>query len=190
MWDPKSNTTSYDFLNNPGQQLYCLQSLEGVPLPPRQSTQNLMFPESYASYWYSMKDFIFDTDVNDQPYTRNYISQNLVIPAGTGVGWQSTYMDSSKRVTDAASYETLKNQDEWYTSLPEYSRYNHDSAVRTINSLPDTKAFLDTYGNASNTITFRNATSKGSATDGGAIADLTAAEIAVATAKGWTVTLA
>jgi len=98
-------------------------------------------------------------------------------------------MDSSKRVTDAASYEALKNQDEWYTSLPEYSRYNHDSAVRTINSLPDTSAYLATAG-GTNTIKFENATNKGSATDGGAIADLTAAEIAVATAKGWTVVLA
>ena len=62
-----------------------------------------------------------------------------------------------------------------------YSRYNHDSAVETINSLPDTSA----YG--TNTIKFKG--SAGSATDGGAINTLTEEEIAVATAKGWTVSL-
>jgi hypothetical protein len=62
-----------------------------------------------------------------------------------------------------------------------YSRYNHDSAVETINSLPDTSA----YG--TNTIKFKGAS--GALTDGGAINTLTEEEIAVAAAKGWTVTL-
>ena len=66
------------------------------------------------------------------------------------------------------------------------SVYNHDSAVETINSLPDTSAYLATDG-GTNTIKFRR--DSGSATAGGAIGNLTEAEIAVATAKGWTVTL-
>lgn len=66
----------------------------------------------------------------------------------------------------------------------QYSRYNHDSAVETINSLPDTSAYLTANG-GTNTIKFKGAS--GSATDGGAINTLTAEEIAMATAKGWTV---
>lgn len=66
------------------------------------------------------------------------------------------------------------------------SIYNHDSAVETINSLPDTSAYLATAG-GTNTIKFNR--KAGSATAGGAIGNLTEAEIAVATAKGWTVTL-
>lgn len=58
-----------------------------------------------------------------------------------------------------------------------YSRYNHNSAVNTINSLPDT-----TSSGGTNTIKFRGAA--GAKTDGGAINTLTEAEIAVATAKG------
>jgi hypothetical protein len=69
----------------------------------------------------------------------------------------------------------------------QYSRYNHDSAVRTINSLPDASAYLATTS-GTNTIKFRG--EAGSSTDGGAINTLTAEEIAVATAKGWTVSLA
>ena len=67
-----------------------------------------------------------------------------------------------------------------------YSRYNHDSAVRTINSLPDTSAYLTANG-GTNTIIFKGAS--GASTDGGAINTLTEEEIAVATAKGWTVSL-
>ena len=68
----------------------------------------------------------------------------------------------------------------------DYSRYNHDSAVATINSLPDTSAYLATAG-GTNTIKFKSAA--GAKTDGGAINTLTQEEIAVATAKGWTVSL-
>ena len=63
--------------------------------------------------------------------------------------------------------------------LVAYSRYNHNSAVNTINSLPSCSA-------GTSTIKFEG--EAGSATDGGAINTLTAEEIAVATAKNWTVT--
>ena len=83
------------------------------------------------------------------------------------------------------NYDTLKdNPDSWATTS-EYSRYNHDSAVATINSLPDTSAYLAANG-GTNTIKFMGAS--GSATDGGAINTLTEEEIAVAVAKGWTPT--
>ena len=93
---------------------------------------------------------------------------------------------STKLVNSAESYAALKNDPDWFTNKKEYSRYNHDSAVATINSLPDTSAYLATAG-GTNTIKFTGAA--GSATDGGAINTLTAEEIAVATAKGWTISL-
>lgn len=65
------------------------------------------------------------------------------------------------------------------------SVYNHTSAVETINSLPDTSAFLAEVG-GTNTIKFYS--DQGANTEGGAIGNLTAEEIAVAAAKGWTVT--
>ena len=86
-----------------------------------------------------------------------------------------------KWVNNDATYQALKNDPDWFTTEVAYSRYNHTSAVNTINSLPDTSA----YG--TNTIKFKGAS--GSATDGGAISNLTEEEIAVATAKGWTVSL-
>ena len=72
----------------------------------------------------------------------------------------------------------------YYGGNPKNSVYNHDSAVETINSLPDTSAYLAEVG-GTNTIRFKS--DQGANTEGGAIGNLTAEEIAVAAAKGWTV---
>ena len=116
-------------------------------------------------------------------YLTNYVGY-------TSIGDEATKYNSGitadQRVTDATSYEALKNDPDWFTADVNYSRYNHDSAVATINSLPDTSAYLATAG-GTNTIKFKGAA--GASTDGGAINTLTEEEIAVAAAKGWTVTL-
>lgn len=135
-----------------------------------------------------LKEFTFKTN-NGVPYSAKW--GNLSLDFSSYVGWFSTLrknnllnrtnIGNDKKVTDAASYEALKNDPDWWTEDVAYSRYNHDSAVRTINSLPDFSAI----GN--DTIKFKGAA--GSATDGGAINTLTNEEIAVATNKGWTVTL-
>lgn len=71
-------------------------------------------------------------------------------------------------------------------SDPYYRPYNHDSAVETINSLPDTSAYVTAQG-GTNTIQFTSRL--GENTPAGTVNTLTAEEIAVATAKGWTVAL-
>ena len=100
----------------------------------------------------------------------------------------TTYYNSGitadKQVVDDATYQALKNDPDWFTIDVNYSRYNHDSAVNTINSLPDTSAYL-AANSGTNTIKFKG--ESGKLTDGGAINTLTETEIAVATAKGWTV---
>ena len=113
-----------------------------------------------------------------------YISQD--------VGYATRYSDvlylvygSSKQVTNSDTYAALKDTEEWWTADINYSRYNHDSAVNTINSLPDTADYITSSGGSPNTVVFKGAA--GASTDGGAINTLTEEEIAVATAKGWTV---
>ena len=88
---------------------------------------------------------------------------------------------ADKEVKDAATYQALKNDADWWSKDINYSRYNHTSAVNTINSLPITTG-------TGNTIKFKGAC--GALTDGGAINTLTEEEIAVAAAKGWTITIA
>jgi hypothetical protein len=106
--------------------------------------------------------------------------------SSTSITGYGSGITNSKEVKDDATYQALKNDPDWFTTNIAYSRYNHDSAVETINSLPDTSEYLATAG-GTNTIKFKKAS--GSKTDGGAIETLTAEEIAVAAAKGWTVTL-
>lgn len=118
--------------------------------------------------------------------------KSQTIDLSAGVGYATTNksdftkynpeITAEKEVKTQEDYERLKNDPDWWTANVAYSRYNHDSTVNTIHSLPDTSA----YG--TNTIKFTG--SSGELTDGGAVNTLTAEEIAVATAKGWTVTFA
>ena len=90
-----------------------------------------------------------------------------------------------KHINSAETLAALYDDPDCYTMDVNYSRYNHDSAVETINSLPDVTAVAS--GGAS-TINFKG--QSGASTPAGAINTLTEEEIAVATAKGWTVSLA
>jgi hypothetical protein len=91
-----------------------------------------------------------------------------------------------KCIYDDATYQALKNDpDNYVCGYPSekphhYSRYDKASAIRTINSLPDVSG-----SGGTNTIKFKG--EAGLKTDGGAINTMTPEEIAVATAKGWTV---
>ena len=123
--------------------------------------------------------------------TVNWKNQTLELSSYVGYANNASQITTNgitadKRVTDDATYQTLKDDPDWWTTNVAYSRYNHDSAVATINSLPDASAYLATAG-GTNTIMFKGAA--GSATDGGAISSLTPEEIAVATSRGWTVSL-
>lgn len=139
---------------------------------------------------FTLKHLTFDVQEDGTPYTAEWknitININRFALDGGMSSTEQSYMDKTKKVNSAEAYEALKNDDEYWVVSPQYSGYNHDSAVETINSLPDTSAYLATAG-GTNTIKFYSG--MGSATDGGAISNLTEEEIAVATAKGWTVSL-
>jgi hypothetical protein len=140
------------------------------------------------------KEITFETN-NGQPIETQWKNQSIdFTDAGAKIsgsaiqnftGYNSG-ITTDKQVKDDTTYQALKDDPDWFSTSFNYSRYNHDSAVNTINSLPDTSAYLASAG-GTNTIKFKKAA--GSATDGGAIENLTAEEIAVAAAKGWTVTL-
>ena len=135
----------------------------------------------------SLRALTFATD-NGSPYIVNWKKQTIDL---TYIGYDAShhglaYFDRDKEVSDAETYNALKNDPDWWSMNIAYSRYNHNSAVATINSLPDTSAYLASSG-GTNTIKFKG--EMGSGTDEGAISNLTEEEIAVAAAKGWTVTL-
>ena len=171
-----------------------LDELINLPIPYTKAkwTSNA-FIDTFRNC-YRLKNVTFKTNDDGTAIAVNWKGQ--IIDLTNYVGYTSTSNEftnfnsgitADKRVTDATSYEALKNDPDWFTADVNYSRYNHDSAVNTINSLPDASAYLASYS-GTNTIKFRG--SSGTNTDGGAINTLTDAEIAVATAKGWTVTFA
>lgn len=136
-----------------------------------------------------IKDMLFATD-NGTPYSRTWSNQTIDLSQYVGYVTPSysvfitdynSGITKSTKITDATTYASLKDNVDSWTNDINYSRYNHTSAVNTINSLPNCSA------GSGNVIKFKSGS--GALTDGGAVSTLTEAEIAVATAKGWTVTL-
>ena len=166
---------------------YSLDEILDMPVWRCQGAQTSDMFNSAFYHNNRLKDITFETD-NGQPIVTKWTKQTIDLSKDVGYGgFPPNYgFTSATQVTDDASYQALKNNPDRWTNDVAYSRYDHDSAVRTINSLPDTSAYLATAG-GTNTIKFYG--NAGSKTDGGAINTLTAEEIAVATAKGWTVTL-
>lgn len=187
---PSANTGYYGFFNSTFNSCYVLDELIGFPVNTDGACTTNMFSSTFNSC-HRLKDLIFATQ-NGTPYVVQWSKQTIDLSSSVGYGVTASYFTSynsgittAKRAT-SSTYQSLKNDPDWYTTSSSLSRYNHDSAVNTINSLPDTSAYLATAG-GTNTIKFKG--TQGSSTDGGAINTLTEAEIAVATAKGWTVTL-
>ena len=161
-----------------------LDEINGIAIQPSALTSNRF---NYAfDACQRLKNITFQVNENNNPKVAQWKNQIIDLSTiGTLTSVDSVILDSNsgitedKKVYNDTTYQLLKDDPDWYSRDWAYSRYNHDSAVRTINTLPDTSA----YG--TNTIKFKG--EAGSSTDGGAINTLTAEEIAVATAKGWTV---
>ena len=186
------NTSLYSsYLYNGFVRCYALDELRDLPLSfIVNGWTNNGFYNTFQDC-YRLKAITFELN-GGQPLVLKL--KNQTINLSNWIGYASgeayitnyTYLTKETEIKDDATYQALKNNPDSWTCFREYSRYNHDSAVETINSLPDTSAYLAANG-GTNTITFKGAA--GSATDGGAINTLTEAEIAVAAAKGWTVSL-
>ena len=183
--------SSYNLYNNCFYYCSALDEVRDLPVWRCQAAQTSNMFSNIFYYCTRLKDAMFETNPDGTPIETQWKNQTIELDVGyAGTADSITYTNSGitidKRVTDDASYQALKNDPDWFTTDVAYSRYNHDSAVRTINSLPDTSAYLASAG-GTNTIKFYGPS--GYKTDGGGCNTLTAEEIAVAAAKGWTVTL-
>lgn len=171
------------FLND-----FALDEVIGLGVSTGANLQSNRFTNTFNGC-YHIKDIIFQALENGNPQSAiwNYQTIDLTSWVGYASLAPSEYQDAfnragltaDKEVVDDITYQALKNDPDWWTKDVNYSRYNHDSAVRTINSLPrQCNGCIIKFNGAS-----------GSLTDGGAINTLTEEEIAVATSKGWTVSL-
>lgn len=145
---------------------------------------------------------------NGSPATANLIDQTVDLSVNVGYwpssgGWNldgikgflledadknNAFLINSANDATGANVENLNS----YAVSVDYATYTRKSAVETINSLPDTSAALAAAnangGTHTNTIKFNYGAGSAYGSDY-YMASLSAAEIAVATAKGWTVTL-
>ena len=185
---------SYSIYYQLCQHCYSLDEIVDLPFPHSKAiwTDNVF--QQCGSNCNRLKNLTFKLQENGMPVIVSWKSQTINLSAYVGYASISTHIldyssgiTADKEVKDDATYQALKNDPDWFTTKIEYSRYNHDSAVNTINSLPDASAYLASAG-GTNTIKFNGAA--GALTDGGAINTLTEEEIAVAAAKGWTVSFA
>lgn len=179
----------YGFIN-----CYTLDELIKLPIPYTKAIWTSNVLNTFVTGCSRLKNLTFETNEDGSPIVVQWKNQVLQlnssgfcsISKGSILDYNSG-ITADKEVIDDATYQALKDDPDWFTCNANYSRYNHDSAVATINSLPDTSAYLTANG-GTNTIKFKGAAGLG--TDGGAINTLTEEEIAVAAAKGWTVSLA
>jgi hypothetical protein len=184
-----STTTYSSHFSSTFSYCYVLDEIKGVGVCPATYTSNMF--GSHIERCHRLKTYTFQTNEDGTPKTAKWKSQILDFSSYVGYAYGSVSnklieynsgITADKQVKDDATYQALKDNPDWFTLDINYSRYNHDSAVETINSLPDCSA------TGTNTIKFKGAA--GALTDGGAINTLTEEEIAVAAAKGWTVSFA
>lgn len=194
---PKVNSATYTIYASLFYNCYVLDEVVGLGWPHTDvaynSSSSWSSPFGSLLYCnYRLKEFTF-AEMATPP---KWANQTLDL-SGRGYCKESNYsyyicnynsgITNDKRVYDDATYQALKNDPDWFSTVLEYSRYNHTSAVNTINSLPDCTAYQSSGGGSANIIRFKQG--EGSKTDGGAVSDLTDEEIAVAAAKGWTVSI-
>lgn len=181
------NTATSSYSSSYSQTFYNCFSLDeiiGLGVSTGTLTSNV-FNATFTSCG-RLANLTFAVNQDGTPKTANWKAQTINLST---VGWLNNLtsitnynsgITADKQVIDNATYQALKNDEDWFSLDVNYSRYNHDSAVNTINSLPDCYA-----SGGTNTIKFKG--SAGALTDAGAINTMTEEEIAVATAKGWTV---
>ena len=183
----------YNMLNN----CYALDEVTDLPVLNQIARTSNMFYGTFNGC-NRVKNITFAMNEDGTPKTAEWESQTIDLHDYVGFATRYDGSDilnynsgitADKLIKDETSYQSLKDDPDSWARGYGYCRYNHDSAVATINSLPDTSAYLAANG-GTNTIKFRG--DSGNLIDGGngAINTLTEEEIAVATAKGWTVTLA
>lgn len=187
-----ASNTNYTTMNYGFYNCYVLNELDGIVIKYADATMKSNIFKSTFDNCHMLKRIVFAMN-EDQPYVVKMNTQYIDLTRYIGYTdyinniTRFSNMTTENLVTDNASYNRLKDTEDWFTASVDYSRYNRTSAVETINSLPDTSAYIKSAG-GKNTIKFKG--SSGALTDGGAINTMTAEEIAVAIAKGWTVAFA
>lgn len=184
-----ADTMNYSNSIFQGLFMSCYALDEALSLPVRNATirGNNQFVDTFYNC-YHIKDITFATKINGSPKEVIWDTQTLDL-SQCGYGSCGTYLNNTKEIIDDATYEQYYNDPDAWTKKLEYSRYDKASALRTIASLPI--VYRETIGgNLAGSCILKMKSAAGSNTIGGSIGSMTEEEIAVASAKGWTISLA
>lgn len=184
---PSSSTSSSIYTN-----LFCnCMALDEIIDLPMIYTESVWTSSGFGSNFIDgcsrLKNFTFALQEDGSPYSMKWSNQMLnfsnyvgYVKSTSSILNYNSGITEATRIVDDESYQLLKDHPDSWTTDVAYSRYNKESAIRTIASLPDCSAASGT-----NTIKFKGPA--GSKTDGGAINTLDGSQLAVATAKNWTI---
>ena len=185
--------------NNPSQfyfrlgftNCYVLEELRDLPIPSDVTWTTNAFRETFDNT--NRLKFITFFDVGEGVRWKNqtidlskYVGYCPDYATNHILGYNSG-LTADGEMKDSDSYNALK--DEWgeqWASSPEFSRFDRDSAIELIRSLPDTSEYLASAG-GTNTIKFLG--NSGFGTDATGPESMDEEVIAEAAAKGWTITL-
>lgn len=177
--------TYYNLFQDSFNYCYCLEELNGLCVPHKANwSYNVFTNLQYAN---RLKDFTFRVQDDGTPYICNGWKSQVIdlTRAGYGSGcatYDTRFTINTKIVESARWEQAISGQlDDYWTDDVTWSVYDRRAAVRTINSLPDVSG-----SGSTNTIKFANSGANSCGTY--AVANLSQEEIAVAVAKGWTVT--
>lgn len=181
---------SYSIYSKLFSSCYVLDEVVDLPVIHRNATwTSNAFSETFKNC-HRLRKLTFETNEDGSPIKIDGWSKQAIDLTNAGCGnasrmtiYNSGLTTETEITNNAETYEALKNNPDRWTTQFAYALYDKTSAVETINTLPDLSG-----GAGSNTIKFSSWA--GEFTDGGAIVTMTEEEIAVATAKGWTVSFA
>ena len=197
--NPVANN-SYSSIYYAFQHCHSLEKVEGIRLPANVTWTSNAFNSTFQNC-YRLKSVTFALQPDGSPYVHNIKNQTIDL---TTAGYVATSSKSQflSRCPDFTEANIIDNYDKWeaYFGDPfadksaggsgngfavgtEYSTFTRTAVKRLFKTLPDVT------GGSSNVIKLsRSAGSAMKARE--AMTNLTEEEIAVATARGWTVTLA
>lgn len=183
-----STTATYNLYSSMFNNCSSLDEINKLGVLSGSTLTSNMFAYTFVNC-HRLKKITFNLNEDGTPIVAKW--KNQTIDLTKYVGWAGEASATSK-ILNYNSGITAEDEDNDWSNNPNYwskqfanSRFNHDSAVELINSLPDTSAYLATQTSGTNSVKFY--TNAGINTPGGSVNDLTEEEIAVAAAKGWTI---
>ena len=182
---------------------HALDEVVGLPVPYTNTDWYENAFDGIVNNCCRLKKITFAMQDNGLPYTVRWANQCIDLTQSIGYFDRNSIgtnpkdcgFDYANEVSDDSTYDALKDTEDWYTYKANYSRFNIDSAIAVINSLPETSAFAAEQGGITNIIKFRS--QQGMLTDStqrfshiGMLGEPDCESVvATATARGWKIIL-